>query len=389
MRHGESEWNAQNRFTGWADVSLTERGEAGARLAAEMIAAEPEFRPDIIYTSQLNRALATAAIIEARLGEEGPPPPVLRRWRLNERHYGALTGLPKRDALGRTIGGAKIDEATLRHYRLAPDGTPPPIEPEHEHYTRRGLEPPVGAAHALANAGRLAVLGAQAAHMRLLRRMLWRAWLWLATRAPIGARHAPLPWLLREDDALPPHEIPLTESLEDVCRRTEPFWRDELRPALLAGKDVLLVGHANALRGLLRAIQELPASDLGRLGLPNSVPLVYEFEPSGRVCSPRAAPDAPRRAIVPPLQGYFLGDVAAEFSCLDRDASGALCQAELEAAGYCRTPDECELLMNSADDNGDGRVDFKEFVMWAGSQGGEAVRARARLHATAPCPVVV
>jgi bisphosphoglycerate-dependent phosphoglycerate mutase len=406
VRHGESLWNAENRFTGWADVPLTSRGAEEAARAAELILAEPSFQADLVYTSQLSRSVDTADIILQRLCEAGQPAaPCLRRWRLNERHYGALTGLPKRGAVGEIVGGTVVDAASLRRYRSSLHGKPPPMDPSHEHYTRRPLlEPLVFGTASLffspvSGAGRLAMLAVHVALLRFWRRLLWRAWLWASTRphlyrpwrqwrdrhrasrlAAIGSGAAealPLPPLLVEDEPLSPFDVPLTESLSDACARVEPFWRDELRPALMAGKDVLLIGHANGLRGLLRTIQQLPASDLPRLSLPNSVPLVFSFERGGRV-RPAAAAERLRGAVVPPNQGYFLGDVAAEFSGIDADADGAVRSTELQAAGYCGSSLECELLMDAADDNRDGSVDFKEYVMWAASQEGEAARERAR-----------
>jgi 2,3-bisphosphoglycerate-dependent phosphoglycerate mutase len=403
VRHGESLWNEENRFTGWADVPLTSRGAEQAVSAAELILAEPSFQADLVYTSQLSRSCDTADIILQRLCEAGQPAvPCLRRWRLNERHYGALTGLPKRSAVGKTIGGVQLDAASLRRYRSSLDGTPPPMDPFHEHYTRRGLLQPLGRSRLFpwpaGGAGRLALmtsrLNSRLTVRRRWRRMLWRAWLWASSRphfqrarrggrggsrlAAIGSDAAlPLPPLLHDDEPVSPLDVPLTECLRDACDRVEPFWREELRPALMAGKDVLLIGHANSLRALLRTIQELPTSDLPRLSLPNCVPLVYSFERGGRV-RPAAASERLRGAVVPPIQGYFLGEVAAEFSGIDADADGAVRLSELQAAGYCDSSDECELLMDAADDNRDGSVDFKEYVMWADSQGGEAARQRAR-----------
>ena len=118
VRHGESQWNVENRFTGWADVPLTLRGADEAARAAELILEEPGFSADVTYVSTLRRTTDTADIILQRLQAAGRPTiPCLQRWRLNERHYGALTGLLKREARGKIVGGSVIDGATLRHYR--------------------------------------------------------------------------------------------------------------------------------------------------------------------------------------------------------------------------------------------------------------------------------
>jgi len=398
VRHGESTWNLENRFTGWADVPLTRRGELDAARAADLILAEPGFRADVTYVSQLCRSVDTADIILERMQAAGRPAiPCLRRWRLNERHYGALTGIPKREARGKSVGGLVLDSATLRNYRTSVEGKPPPMDPAHAYYTRRATAAATPTriamlplAPAVAALGRLLAFSVACFQWQVLRRACWRALLcyrsarrrlWGAA-APAGAQPSvlELPGWMAADEPLAPWDIPLTESLGDTCRRVEVFWWDELRPTLLAGNDVLLIGHANGLRALLRAIQGLPASDLTRLALPNSIPLVYSFDETGK---PKEASAAERRrgAVVPPLQGYYLGDVATEFNTADSDADGALRSGELLAAGYCADEDECGFIMTSADDNGDGKVDFKEYMAWAGSTGGEAARERARLFA--------
>jgi 2,3-bisphosphoglycerate-dependent phosphoglycerate mutase len=123
LRHGESEWNAKNLFTGWVDVDLTERGRAEASRSGELIVEHGLF-PDILYTSLLRRAITTAHLaLEAadRLWI-----PVRRSWRLNERHYGALQGLNKAETK------AKYGEEQFMQWRRSYDTPPPPIEPGSE-----------------------------------------------------------------------------------------------------------------------------------------------------------------------------------------------------------------------------------------------------------------
>ena len=120
LRHGESQWNAQNRFTGWVDVDLTDRGRAEAIRAGELIAAG-EHQPDVVYTSLLRRAITTAHLALDRADRHWIP--VHRDWRLNERHYGALQGLDKAETK------AKYGEAQFMSWRRSYDTPPPPIEP--------------------------------------------------------------------------------------------------------------------------------------------------------------------------------------------------------------------------------------------------------------------
>ena len=124
MRHGESEWNASNQFTGWVDVALTDKGRAEATRAGELLV-EHDLLPDVLYTSLLRRAITTANI--ALDAADRIWIPVVRDWRLNERHYGALQGLNKADTL------AKFGEEQFMLWRRSYDTPPPPIEPDSEY----------------------------------------------------------------------------------------------------------------------------------------------------------------------------------------------------------------------------------------------------------------
>src|SRR6478736_4506609 len=96
LRHGESEWNALNLFTGWVDVDLTDKGRAEAARSGELLAAEGVL-PDVLYTSLMRRAITTANLALDRADRHWIP--VHRSWRLNERHYGALQGKDKKQTL--------------------------------------------------------------------------------------------------------------------------------------------------------------------------------------------------------------------------------------------------------------------------------------------------
>ena len=120
LRHGQSQWNLENRFTGWVDVDLTAEGEAQARRGGELIAAAA-FRPAVMFTSVLKRAKRTGALALDSAGLRDVP--VVEDWRLNERHYGGLTGLDKAET------AAKHGEDQVRIWRRSYDIPPPPLAP--------------------------------------------------------------------------------------------------------------------------------------------------------------------------------------------------------------------------------------------------------------------
>ena len=119
LRHGQSQWNLENRFTGWVDVDLTAEGEAQARRGGELIA-EAGFRPAVMFTSVLTRAKRTGALALQSAGLTGVP--VIEDWRLNERHYGGLTGLDKAET------ALKHGEDQVKIWRRSYDIPPPPLE---------------------------------------------------------------------------------------------------------------------------------------------------------------------------------------------------------------------------------------------------------------------
>lgn len=119
LRHGESEWNAKNLFTGWVDVDLTEKGRAEAVRAGELLKAQDRL-PDVVYTSLLRRAITTANVALDKADRHWIP--VHRDWRLNERHYGALQGLDKAETK------AKYGDEQFMAWRRSYDTPPPTIE---------------------------------------------------------------------------------------------------------------------------------------------------------------------------------------------------------------------------------------------------------------------
>lgn len=119
LRHGESQWNEKNLFTGWVDVDLTDKGRAEAVRGGKLLA-EQGVLPDVLYTSLLRRAITTANLALDAADRHWIP--VHRDWRLNERHYGALQGLDKAETL------AKYGEAQFMEWRRSYNTPPPPIE---------------------------------------------------------------------------------------------------------------------------------------------------------------------------------------------------------------------------------------------------------------------
>ena len=124
LRHGQSEWNASNQFTGWVDVRLTDKGEAEAKRGGELLV-EKNVLPDVLYTSLLRRAIQTAQIALDAADRHWIP--VQRDWRLNERHYGKLQGLNKAEIKD------KYGDEQFMLWRRSYDTPPPAIDPDNEY----------------------------------------------------------------------------------------------------------------------------------------------------------------------------------------------------------------------------------------------------------------
>ena len=131
LRHGESTWNKENRFTGWTDVDLSDKGREEAREAGRLMSAE-KYEFDVAYTSVLKRAIRTLWIALDELDMMWIP--VYRSWRLNERHYGGLQGLNKAET------AAKYGDDQVKIWRRGYDTPPPPLtyeDPRHPSHDRR------------------------------------------------------------------------------------------------------------------------------------------------------------------------------------------------------------------------------------------------------------
>ncbi|XP_053680502.1 phosphoglycerate mutase 2-like isoform X1 [Anopheles nili] len=216
VRHGESEWNKMNLFCGWHDVGLSEEGEWDALEVSAAALKRENMCYDIAFTSCLRRANQTLDIILKQLNLVEIP--VKQLWRLNERHYGALTGFNKRQMAD--IYGEEQVQVWRRSFNIPP----PAIEPTNPYY------------HAIKNNPRL--------------------------------RH------INEQD------FPTTETLETTMERVVPEWTDSIIPEVRAGKRVLVVAHGTSLRGLVKHIQGISDADIMKFNLPNSIPFIIDFDES-------------------------------------------------------------------------------------------------------------
>ena len=211
IRHGESTWNLENRFTGWTDVDLTPTGVSQAMSAGKLLKAEG-YAFDLAFTSVLKRAIHTLWYALDEMDSTWIP--VVKDWRLNERHYGALQGLNKAET-AKQYG----DEQVLV-WRRSYD-TPPPVldaaDPRSERSDRR---------YAALSAG----------------------------------------------------TVPLTECLKDTVDRVLPFWNDTMAPAIRSGQRIVVAAHGNSIRALVKYLDDISEKDIVGLNILNGIPLVYELD---------------------------------------------------------------------------------------------------------------
>jgi 2,3-bisphosphoglycerate-dependent phosphoglycerate mutase len=211
IRHGESTWNLENRFTGWTDVPLTETGVIQAKQAGKLLK-DAGYEFDLCYTSVLKRAIWTLWHCLDEM--ERTWLPVIKHWRLNERHYGALQGLNKGD-MAKQYG----DEQVLI-WRRSYDTPPPALEANDPRGQRQDL--------------RYAGLNA--------------------------------------------NDIPLTECLKDTVARVLPYWNESIAPAIKSGQRVLIAAHGNSIRALVKYLDNIGDNDIVGVNIPNGIPLVYELD---------------------------------------------------------------------------------------------------------------
>jgi 2,3-bisphosphoglycerate-dependent phosphoglycerate mutase len=211
LRHGESTWNLENRFTGWTDVDLTEQGVREAHEAGRLLK-EGGYTFDLAFTSVLKRAIRTLWITLDEMDLMWIP--VYRSWRLNERHYGALQGLNKKETV------EKYGMEAVHAWRRSYDIPPPGLEVTDERYA--GRDP----------------------------------------------RYA----------GLKPEEVPRSESLKNTLERVLPYWHETIVPDLKAGKKVLIAAHGNSIRALVKYLDDIPDDVITELNIPTGIPLVYELD---------------------------------------------------------------------------------------------------------------
>ncbi|TAJ29436.1 MAG: 2,3-bisphosphoglycerate-dependent phosphoglycerate mutase [Nitrospirae bacterium] len=189
LRHGESQWNLENRFTGWIDVPLSPKGEQEARAAGQKLVG---FRFDRAYVSVLKRAIDTLQIVLEVIGQTAIP--IEKDQALNERLYGDLQGLNKAET------AQKYGEQQVKLWRRSYD-----------------IRPPGG------------------------------------------------------------------ESLQDTAERVLPYYEGHIQPDILAGRNVIVAAHGNSLRALVMHLDQLSREAVLELNIPTGVPLLYEFDASGKV----------------------------------------------------------------------------------------------------------
>ena len=211
IRHGQSQWNLENRFTGWKDVDLSEQGVQEAKKAGEDLKKDG-FVFDIAYTSYQKRAIKTLNFVLEEIDELYIP--VVKSWRLNERHYGALQGLNKAET------AKKYGDEQVHIWRRSFDVPPPALEDDDERNVR------------------------------------------------FDAKYKDLD----------PKDMPKGESLKDTINRVMPFWESDISKSIKSGKNVIIAAHGNSLRALIKYLLEIDNEKILDLNLPTGVPLIFEID---------------------------------------------------------------------------------------------------------------
>lgn len=211
LRHGQSIWNKENRFNGWTDVDLSQRGVVEARHAGRLLA-DAGFAFDIVYTSMLKRAIKTAWYVLDEMGLEWVP--IEKSWRLNERHFGSLEGMDKNETIRR------LGEEQVLTWSRSYDVAPPPIKVSDYRYA--GVDP--------------------------------------------------------RYKTLDVSQIPVTESLKNTVNRMMPYWLETIVPSIQANQQVLIVGHNDSLRAMVKILDVITDDDISMVNIPTGVPLIYELD---------------------------------------------------------------------------------------------------------------
>jgi len=214
IRHGESEWNLANKFTGWYDAKLSDTGKKEANAGGAALK-EAGYQFDVAHTSVLSRANDTLDIVLEQIGQKDLS--IEKTWRLNERHYGGLTGLNKAET------AEKHGEEQVKIWRRSFDIPPPPMEKDHPYYDN--------------------------------------------IRKDERYKNGP------SDE-----EFPGAESLKLTIERTLPYWNDVIVPQMKAGKKILVAAHGNSLRGIVKHLDNMSDEEIMGCNLPTGIPFVYELD---------------------------------------------------------------------------------------------------------------
>jgi 2,3-bisphosphoglycerate-dependent phosphoglycerate mutase len=214
IRHGQSEANRQNIFTGWRDSPLSEQGISEARASGKLLKQEG-FHFDVAFTSLQSRAIKTLWLVLEEMDLMWIP--VRKHWQLNERHYGALQGKNKIEAV------EKFGEAQVNKWRRGYAIQPPLVELTDHDYPK------------------------------------------------FDPRYA----------SVPENELPRAESLKDVSARVLPFWLSEILPLVRQGKKVLVAAHGNSLRALLKHLERLTEAEIEAINIPTGLPKIYSLDAEG------------------------------------------------------------------------------------------------------------
>lgn len=213
VRHGESEWNDKNLFSGWYDAKLNKKGLEEACAAGKAIK-DAKLKFDIGHTSLLSRAQDTLFTVLEVSGQSKLP--ICMSWRLNERHYGGLTGLSKTDTV------EKYGEEQVQIWRRSYDTAPPPMEKDHQYYKCIAEDP--------------------------------------------------------RYKNIDPCEFPNTESLKLTIDRCLPYWEDIIVPQIHRGARIIISAHGNTLRGIVKHLECLTDEAVMELNLPTGIPFIYELD---------------------------------------------------------------------------------------------------------------
>jgi 2,3-bisphosphoglycerate-dependent phosphoglycerate mutase len=209
VRHGQSTWNLEKRFTGWVDIDLTGQGKLEACKAGELIK-ELKINIDYFFSSFQLRAINSLKLIQDTLRDKRE---TIKAWQLNERHYGALTGLNK-DEMKEKLGKDKIHKFR-RSWDIKPD--------------------------------------------------------------PLSRNNPYHPLNIQTYDNVPREKIPDTESLQDTYERVVDYYNSDIKNKLINNKNVLISAHGNSIRALCKLLFKLNNKKISLLEIPTGNPLVINF----------------------------------------------------------------------------------------------------------------